>query len=517
LIAMHMPLEDTLGLNLLAANQHQAAHNREHFDAWNLLCLNVMSSPGAGKTSLLERSLPHLAQNFAMAVLEGDMTTQLDAQRLEAVGIPVVPITTGRACHLDAAMVSGGLRLLRDRLDPASLDLLWVENVSNLVCPAEFEVGGHRKVALLSVTEGDDKIAAVPPPAPPAPRCASAHQPELPPRLLGFGLPPSPDPAPAGSRPGPAHHRSRPWPYRARAGGVLIEQQHQRQGPGRLSAPGEELTSDRASGQPEEALPQQLVKGKVLGEPRARQGFGEPEGQNLAGLFSLAWHQGRDCTLATLSPRLWSLSVPLGCSWILRPASVRTFSESTVLGGRCTPTPIGTTRRSTVTFMVSPAELLPSWRSCLVAVVSVFPPLVIIHALAATVWTGGHLVLDLGVLPRALRVQRAAQVRAFEETFEPLGLTALAIQVLTGLWMGWIYLPGFHGLFSPDNPIGMLVGVKLLLLAGTAGLAIHARLRLIPNLTDDNLSGLAWHIRGITALAIAFVVVGGLIRLGGLG
>jgi hydrogenase nickel incorporation protein HypB len=154
---MHMPLEDTLGLNLLAANQHQAAHNREHFDAWNLLCLNVMSSPGAGKTSLLERSLPHLAQEFAMAVLEGDMTTQLDAQRLEAVGIPVVPITTGRACHLDAAMVSGGLRLLRDRLDPASLDLLWVENVGNLVCPAEFEVGEHRKVALLSVTEGDDK------------------------------------------------------------------------------------------------------------------------------------------------------------------------------------------------------------------------------------------------------------------------------------------------------------------------------------------------------------------------
>ena len=102
-------------------------------------------------------------------------------------------------------------------------------------------------------------------------------------------------------------------------------------------------------------------------------------------------------------------------------------------------------------------------------------------------WTGGHLVLDLGVLPRALRAQSAAQIRAFEEVFEPLGLAALAIQVLTGLWMGWIYLPGFQGLFSPANPIGMLVGVKLLLLAG------------------------------ITALAIAFVVVGGLIRLGGLG
>ena len=103
-----------------------------------------------------------------------------------------------------------------------------------------------------------------------------------------------------------------------------------------------------------------------------------------------------------------------------------------------------------------------------------------------------------------MRAQSALPVRHFEEVFEPLGLTALAIQVLTGL-------------FNPANPIGMLVGVKLRLLAGTAALAIHARLRLIPNLRDGNLGGLGWHIRGITALAIAFVVVGGLIRLGGLG
>jgi putative copper export protein len=147
--------------------------------------------------------------------------------------------------------------------------------------------------------------------------------------------------------------------------------------------------------------------------------------------------------------------------------------------------------------------------------VSAFPLLVIVHALAATVWTGGHLVLDLGVLPRALREQSAAAIRSFEETFEPLGLTALAIQVISGLWMAWIYLPGFRGLFHPAHPIGMLVGTKLLLLAGTAALALHARLRLIPSLSDANLSGLAWHIRAITALAIAFVVVGALIRLGG--
>ena len=148
---------------------------------------------------------------------------------------------------------------------------------------------------------------------------------------------------------------------------------------------------------------------------------------------------------------------------------------------------------------------------------STFALLVIVHGLAATVWTGGHLVLDLGVLPRALRQRSAALIRDSEETFEPLGLIALAIQVLTGLAMGWIYLPNFQGLFSPEHPIGMLVGVKLLLLAATAALALHARLRLIPTLRDDNLSGLAWHIRGITALAMAFVVVGALIRLGGLG
>ncbi len=146
---------------------------------------------------------------------------------------------------------------------------------------------------------------------------------------------------------------------------------------------------------------------------------------------------------------------------------------------------------------------------------SIFPVLVIVHALAATVWTGGHLVLDLRVLPRALKEQSAVRIRDFEELFEPLGLTALAIQVITGLWMGWVYLPGYQGFFDPSNPIGMLIGTKLVLLAATAALAVHARLRLIPQIGDNNLSGLAWHIRGITALAIAFVVVGGLIRVGG--
>ncbi len=149
-------------INLLAANGRQARHNRQHFDAWGLFCINVMSSPGAGKTVLLEQTLRALHDNHGMAVLEGDMTTQLDAQRLAGLGVPVVPITTGRVCHLDAAMVSTGLQLPQQQCDPASLDLLWVENVGNLVCPAEFAIGEHCKLALLSVTEGDDKPVKYP-------------------------------------------------------------------------------------------------------------------------------------------------------------------------------------------------------------------------------------------------------------------------------------------------------------------------------------------------------------------
>ena len=116
-----------------------------------------MSSPGAGKTRLLEITLEDLSKEFQSAVLEGDMTTNLDAARLEKLNIPVVPITTGRACHLDANMVSGGLKLLEKKINPDSLDILLVENVGNLVCPAEFEIGEHFKVALLSITEGEDK------------------------------------------------------------------------------------------------------------------------------------------------------------------------------------------------------------------------------------------------------------------------------------------------------------------------------------------------------------------------
>jgi hydrogenase nickel incorporation protein HypB len=153
---MHL-IDHAAGISLLHANETGARHNRAHLDAWGVTCLNLMSSPGAGKTALLERTLEGLCRELAIAVIEGDMTTELDADRLRRYGVPVVAINTGRACHLDAQMVSGGLHALERDQDPTALDLILVENVGNLVCPAEFEVGEHAKVALLSLAEGEDK------------------------------------------------------------------------------------------------------------------------------------------------------------------------------------------------------------------------------------------------------------------------------------------------------------------------------------------------------------------------
>lgn len=154
---MHQTFEAGLGINLLHANQEGADHNRAHFDRWGITCLNLMSSPGAGKTALLEKTLAALRSQIQVAVIEGDMTTELDADRLRQYGVPVIAINTGRSCHLDSKMVAGGLHRLEHEYNPAAFDLVLVENVGNLVCPAEFEVGEHAKVALLSVTEGEDK------------------------------------------------------------------------------------------------------------------------------------------------------------------------------------------------------------------------------------------------------------------------------------------------------------------------------------------------------------------------
>jgi hydrogenase nickel incorporation protein HypB len=154
---MHQTFDAALGINLLHANQEGADHNREHFDEWGITCFNVMSSPGAGKTALLEKTLAVLTNEYKIAVIEGDMTTELDADRLRKYNVPVIAINTGRSCHLDSKMVSGGIHRLANEYNPSEFDLVLVENVGNLVCPAEFEVGEHAKVALLSITEGEDK------------------------------------------------------------------------------------------------------------------------------------------------------------------------------------------------------------------------------------------------------------------------------------------------------------------------------------------------------------------------
>ncbi|GAB4242392.1 MAG: hydrogenase nickel incorporation protein HypB [Stanieria sp.] len=154
---MHQTFDAALELNLLHANQEGADHNREHFDRWGITCLNIMSSPGAGKTALLEKTIIAIKDQLKIAVIEGDMTTELDAERLRQYGVPVIAINTGRSCHLDSKMVAGGIHRLAHEYNPEEFDLVLVENVGNLVCPAEFEVGEHAKVALLSVTEGEDK------------------------------------------------------------------------------------------------------------------------------------------------------------------------------------------------------------------------------------------------------------------------------------------------------------------------------------------------------------------------
>ncbi|PZO61172.1 MAG: hydrogenase accessory protein HypB [Phormidesmis priestleyi] len=154
---MHQTFDAVLEMNLLHANQAGADANRDRLDRWGITCLNIMSSPGSGKTQLLEETLRSLQAELRMAVIEGDMTTQLDAERLRKGGTPVIAINTGRACHLDSKMVAGGLHQFEHEQQPEAFDLMFVENVGNLVCPAEFEVGEHAKVALLSITEGEDK------------------------------------------------------------------------------------------------------------------------------------------------------------------------------------------------------------------------------------------------------------------------------------------------------------------------------------------------------------------------
>lgn len=138
---------------ILSGNEHQAEHNRRHFREQGVLAINVMGSPGAGKTALLEATARNVCGVRRLAALAGDLATDHDAARLAAAGIRAESITTGSACHLDASMVHKALH----RVAWKDFDYLFIENVGNLVCPAIYDLGQAANVVLLSVTEGDDK------------------------------------------------------------------------------------------------------------------------------------------------------------------------------------------------------------------------------------------------------------------------------------------------------------------------------------------------------------------------
>ena len=141
---------------ILDKNDHEAGHNREHFSKNNILSINLMSSPGSGKTALLE-GLSDLV-DFKFGVVEGDLETSRDADRLKAKGIQAHQIQTGSACHLDAFMVHKALH----HMNMDSMDVCFIENVGNLVCPASYDVGSHLNIVLVSIPEGEDKIAKYP-------------------------------------------------------------------------------------------------------------------------------------------------------------------------------------------------------------------------------------------------------------------------------------------------------------------------------------------------------------------
>jgi hydrogenase nickel incorporation protein HypB len=139
--------------DILARNDAYARENRERLAASGIFAVNLVSSPGSGKTTLLVKTIEILTASMPVAVIEGDQETSLDAERISATGVPTVQINTGRGCHLDAHMVGHAL----DELSPTPRSILFIENVGNLVCPAGFDLGEAQKIAILSVTEGDDK------------------------------------------------------------------------------------------------------------------------------------------------------------------------------------------------------------------------------------------------------------------------------------------------------------------------------------------------------------------------
>jgi hydrogenase nickel incorporation protein HypB len=144
---------------ILAANDAWAQENRALLKKNNVLMVNLIGSPGAGKTSLLEATLGLLKDKYRVGVIEGDIATTKDAERIQKKGVSVCQINTGTACHLDANLVNSAIR---DIHGDTKLDIIFVENIGNLVCPAEFDIGERAKIAVLSVTEGDDKVEKYP-------------------------------------------------------------------------------------------------------------------------------------------------------------------------------------------------------------------------------------------------------------------------------------------------------------------------------------------------------------------
>lgn len=149
-------MEIKVGEKILSKNDQIAMETRQLLDDKGILCINMMSSPGSGKTTILEKTIPRIMERMRVAVIEGDVATQIDAERIEKYHIPVVQITTdtfGGSCHLSAKMIADRIR----ELPLNDLDLVIIENVGNLICPAGFQVGAHEDVVVLSLTEGPEK------------------------------------------------------------------------------------------------------------------------------------------------------------------------------------------------------------------------------------------------------------------------------------------------------------------------------------------------------------------------
>lgn len=148
--------------SLLRANDEAALANKKHFNEQGILAINLISSPGSGKTTLLEKTIETLKNDVTVAVLEGDIETELDAERIRAKGAPAVQLTTGGACHLESALIHKGLHALEKEMNGRKPDILFIENVGNLVCPSFFDLGEHKRVVLISVPEGHDKPVKYP-------------------------------------------------------------------------------------------------------------------------------------------------------------------------------------------------------------------------------------------------------------------------------------------------------------------------------------------------------------------